>query len=433
MVNIAELTSEDIEKHRGMVYKLVNKYFRQVRDPAVDFDDLLSEANLALVKAYERFDAEKGFAFSTFAYKTISGYLQVYLDRACSQIRFPARTVSLSNRIYRLGLEKTSPSEIVEQLQVPETQVHQALQHLQRGITQSLDTPRRDKSGAEDTKSDMYDLVSVDADLSSVLAEEFLNTLKPRDQKIIDLLIQGFNRREIGRMLGVSHQAIWQRIEVIKQAYKKFEIRGNKSMAKAKFTMTAEEYFAERQAGKTIAQIAKEQGVSEATIYNHMDKWAKEGKTGGTDKLLREKEVQRSGNLDLLDKAEREIERLTVELAESKAANDSQSAIIERMKRDLESSGKEASNLRASLEARFKYTDELQTEINRLLAEKTGLEENERILKYEVEQLRSDLLKLRGATPKETAEQRETELLDAAIADLTRARWILGRLSEVQA
>jgi len=147
--------------------------------------------------------------------------------------------------------------------------------------------------------------------------------------------------------------------------------------------------------------------------------------------VLREKDttVQLPVSQDLLGKAEREIERLTAELAESKAANYSQSAIIERMKRDLESSGKEASNLRANLEEQYKYMDKLQTEIDRLQAEKTSLEEIERILKYEVEQLRSDLLKLRGATPEETGGQRETELLDAAIADLNRARWILDRLT----
>lgn len=66
-------------------------------------------------------------------------------------------------------------------------------------------------------------------------------------------------------------------------------------MAVRKFKLTAEEYFAERQSGKTIAQIAKEQGVSEATIYNHMDKWAKEGKKSepSTGKpMLREKSVR---------------------------------------------------------------------------------------------------------------------------------------------
>lgn len=52
--------------------------------------------------------------------------------------------------------------------------------------------------------------------------------------------------------------------------------KGDSGMVK--FKLTADQYFAERTAGKSLEQIAKENGVTAAAIDYHLGKWAKEGK-----------------------------------------------------------------------------------------------------------------------------------------------------------
>lgn len=149
----------------------------------------------------------------------------------------------------------------------------------------------------------------------------------------------------------------------------------------AKFKMSAEEYFAERATGKTLAQIAKEQGVSEVTVYNHMDKWTKEGKVPGPveePKPLREKDTEQhpATELQLPDMAEREIERLISEVAKLgtklAAKEEAKEAVLRRLKAAEDSAANWSAGT-SELQARVKQLeserDALASEIERLTGE----------------------------------------------------------------
>ncbi|WP_245237029.1 helix-turn-helix domain-containing protein [Paenibacillus ihuae] len=207
-------------------------------------------------------------------------------------------------------------------------------------------------------------------------------------------------------------------------------------MAKTKFNMSAEEYFAERQAGKSIAQIAKEQDVSEATIYNYMNKWAEVDKVSGSvedsPKMLREKDTAPATELKQLEKAVQEIERLTAEVERwkgqtteavalaGKAADEFMTKMeLSRARADGAVAAREAAE--RDLVQMVEENDRLRDEINRMITERDELmAENDR--------LENQMVASR-VEPQLADKPNEVQLLDRSIADLTRARWILNRLT----
>ncbi|WP_338841966.1 sigma-70 family RNA polymerase sigma factor [Paenibacillus glucanolyticus] len=218
------LTNEDIEKHNGMVHRLAGRYHRQVLDPAIDYEDLVAEAQIGLLKAYERFDPKKGYAFSTFAFATVAGYLQNFLARRGTRIRFPAHAVTLANKIYREGLEIEPLEKIAKLLGKPVSYVQTAMEYLASLNIYEIDRPQTNyMSGTEGEKSNSHFLVISEDDNSLVFVDEFLSTIKPRDREVVELVMKGFNYRQIGNMAGVSHQAIWNRMKKIKDYYIKFD------------------------------------------------------------------------------------------------------------------------------------------------------------------------------------------------------------------
>ncbi|AVV56397.1 hypothetical protein C7121_09780 [Paenibacillus glucanolyticus] len=218
------LTNEDIEKHKGMVHRLAGRYHRQILDPAIDYEDLVAEAQIGLLKAYKGFDPKKGFAFSTFAFATVTGYLQNFLARRGTRIRFPAHTVALANKIYRKGLEKEPLEKIAELFGKPVSYVQTAMEYLASLNVYEIDRSQTNyTTGTVDEKSDFQFLVVAEDDNSLVFVDEFLSTIKPRDREVVELVMKGFNYRQIGKMAGVSHQAIWNRMKKIKDYYIKFD------------------------------------------------------------------------------------------------------------------------------------------------------------------------------------------------------------------
>lgn len=224
-----------------------------------------------------------------------------------------------------------------------------------------------------------------------------------------------------------------------------------------KFKMTAEEYFAERQTGKSLEKIAEEHGVTPQAIDYHLKKWGTDGKQVEPDKtqLLREKEVlaseQRpSTDLEQLNKAVQEIERLTLEVT----AKDEVKQVLQRRLDSTESEAQqwkartadalasrdaaenelvslveERDDLRDEMNRMITERDELVAERDELYREKTGWIENEKMLNQLVEDLRDDIRRLREIQTLAVEPVSETQLLDRSIADLTRARKIIKLLS----
>lgn len=82
----AQEREEMILANKPLVIVIAKKYAAVTHTCAViDFDDLIQEGELALIRAVDAFDPTLGFKFSTLAYPYISGNIQKFVDKNISQ------------------------------------------------------------------------------------------------------------------------------------------------------------------------------------------------------------------------------------------------------------------------------------------------------------------------------------------------------------
>lgn len=203
-----------IERFLPLARKLARRY-AQSSEP---YEDLVQVASLGLVKAVERFDPSRGFAFSSFAVPTIVGELKryfrdtswaVHVDRS-AQERARKITDAQHKLSARTGRVPSVP-ELAEYLELSQEDVLDGLQAAEAYGAVSLDAPltgdddedssRLDALGAEDAR-----LLLVD-DQASIFAAA--RHLPAREREILYLRFgEDLTQSEIADRVGVSQMQV---------------------------------------------------------------------------------------------------------------------------------------------------------------------------------------------------------------------------------
>jgi RNA polymerase sigma-B factor len=207
-----DVRDELVEAHLGMATYLARRFSN--RGEAVD--DLVQVASLALVKAVDRFDPDRGFEFSTFATQTIVGELKRHFrDRAWS-VRAPRRMQELYLRLNKIidSLGQTlghppSIAELAAAAEVSEEAVLEALEAGQAYRSASLDAPAGEgESHSLASVMGADDPGMANAESRAVL-EPLLQQLTPRDRLIVDLrFFKEMTQSEIASELGISQMHV---------------------------------------------------------------------------------------------------------------------------------------------------------------------------------------------------------------------------------
>jgi RNA polymerase sigma-B factor len=181
-----------------------------------DNDDLAQVASIGLLKAIDRFDPERGLAFSSFAVPTILGELKRYFRDHGWTVRVPRDVQELTLRLERATEELTSTlgraptaAELAQHVNADTEQVVEALAARSAHRPDSLDRPLSDGEdgvishigGAEDPNFERAE--------NAVTINALLDGLTERERLILELRFQhDLTQAEIGRHVGVSQMQI---------------------------------------------------------------------------------------------------------------------------------------------------------------------------------------------------------------------------------
>jgi RNA polymerase sigma-B factor len=206
---------ELVERFLPLARQLARRYAR----PNEPIDDLFQVASMGLLKAIDRFDPERGNAFSTFAVPTIVGELKRYFRDTGWAVHVPRPIQERIGQVNRavndlsreLGRSPT-PSELATHLGHSVEEILEAMDAAKAFDAVSLDMPRGgdsdgDGSAYADTvgaTDDRFDLVEYNAVIEPTMA-----ALPERDRLILRLRFErDLTQSEIAERLGISQMHV---------------------------------------------------------------------------------------------------------------------------------------------------------------------------------------------------------------------------------
>jgi RNA polymerase sigma-B factor len=204
-----------VERFLPLARQLAARYQR----PEEPFDDVFQVACFGLIKAVDRFDADRGVAFSSYAVPTIMGEIKRHFRDRTWAVRVPRDLQDLALRVDRVAHELTreigrapTVDELARSIDAEPEDVLEAMQASSAYRATSLETPR---SGGEDEPGDtLGDTVGVTDDgfaqaEQRAILHALLRSLTPREREVVRLRFEeDLTQAAIGERIGVSQMHV---------------------------------------------------------------------------------------------------------------------------------------------------------------------------------------------------------------------------------
>ncbi|MDX1977303.1 MAG: sigma-70 family RNA polymerase sigma factor [Pseudanabaenaceae cyanobacterium bins.68] len=217
----AKLRNQIVQMNIGLVKKEVTYWLHQSVET---YEDLLQVGAIGLIGAIDRFEMDKGYAFSSFATRYIRGEIQHYLRDKRHILRIPRRWQELHDQAYRLARQLRADlgrepldRELAAALHISELEWSEVKLAYQNRSPVSLDAPL----SHQDLDSDC--LLELMADPKSwdqfgheegIRLNQALTCLDPKTREIVEyVFLEDITQREVAKIYGVSAVTISRQVK----------------------------------------------------------------------------------------------------------------------------------------------------------------------------------------------------------------------------
>lgn len=205
-----QVREELVAMHLPLVRHIAQRY----ADRGEPFDDVVQAGTIGLIHAVDRYEPERGAAFSTYAVPTIIGSIRRHFRDSTWSMKVPRRLQELRGRIdaahdqlaQELGRSPTV-AEIARRADLDPQDVLDALELAHARELAPLDPPTSEGSSIADRIGD------VDASLAAVedraTVERLMNTLPERERAIVAMrFFDGMSQSQIADQVGISQMHV---------------------------------------------------------------------------------------------------------------------------------------------------------------------------------------------------------------------------------
>jgi RNA polymerase sigma factor (sigma-70 family) len=215
------------EKYRRTVPYCAHKYSEIQRHKKLEFEDILQQGYLSLFIVFKKITDADGFNKYTdqqilsYVCKYVSGLIMKYLD-SYNFVKMPVKYPGQRN-MYKKKYPELSFKELAEKINKTEDEV----QAIMVGVVtlQNEFQISGDFQVNEDTllRSDYVPSSIVQFDDTGVFVDEFIDTLKPKEQEAVRMLLKGKSQADIARHWGTTDTYAWHIVKVLKEKYTKYQ------------------------------------------------------------------------------------------------------------------------------------------------------------------------------------------------------------------
>ncbi len=204
-----DLRDSLVQRHLGLAHHLARRFINR----GEPFDDLFQVASMALVKAVERFDPDRGVKFTSFAVPYMVGELKRHFRDKGWSVRAPRRIQELYLEVgqqvedltHQLGRTPTV-TEIAASLGEPVGVVLEAMEASRHYRADSLDNPRDEAADPQTLVHDEHDMALIETRTVLIPA---LQELSPSEQELIRMrFIDEMTQSQIAKKIGVSQMQV---------------------------------------------------------------------------------------------------------------------------------------------------------------------------------------------------------------------------------
>ena len=203
-------SDELVRRHSDLALSIARRY----RGKGIDEDDLAQVANMALLKAIQRYEPAQG-SIRPYAAATISGELKRLLrDRGWS-VRVPRslqeRALEVSRTVDEMSQtlnREPEPVEVAERLDISEDEVMEAIAARRAYASSSMEEQTEEGGGALRDRLEDEDVGLLMAD-QRLMVESAMSALPERQRRILDLRFnEDMTQAEIAEEIGISQMHV---------------------------------------------------------------------------------------------------------------------------------------------------------------------------------------------------------------------------------